>query len=254
MDGGGIDYSKTNITRENISDCADILLQLQSFSCWYNKQRPIIKQGNLLFENGCATGILGKNGAGKTTLFNAIAGILNGVSYEKCVYLGDSITLNSVDFKQCRILSFAEDHSFPTWNLEYYISFMSSAYRVKLKPALVHELIDGFQVGRYVHAPFHELSSGNRKKCNLIAAFALQRPLLILDEPTDFLDFEATEYVYQLIRRRTKCGLCTVVSSHIAQTFTRCCEYLYIISDGEISTRYRTPATADAIVALLSGN
>jgi len=50
----------------------------------------------------------------------------------------------------------------------------------------VDDLLDRF--GLDPHRPFHELSTGNRRKVGLVLAFMNRPDVLILDEPTSGLD------------------------------------------------------------------
>ena len=47
--------------------------------------------------------------------------------------------------------------------------------------------------------PMHALSDGQRQRVMLARAVAQDTPLMLLDEPTNFLDFQATQEVFQLL-------------------------------------------------------
>ena len=100
--------------------------------------------------------------------------------------------------------------------------------------------------------PSPRLSSGSRKKANLIAAFYLTPPLLFLDEPVDFLDFAATEFLYRCINDAVASGRSVLLSSHIAESFTRCTRRLYVLSAGRMTGPFFTPEDSDAVAALVS--
>ena len=125
--------------------------------------------------------------------------------------------------------------------------FGALRYRGRLE-----ELIEGFDYGRYRTTAFSRLSSGSRKKANLIAAFYLTTPLLFLDEPVDFLDFAATEFLYRSINDAAASGRSVLLSSHIAESFTRCTRRLYVLSAGRMTGPFSTPEDSDAVAALVS--
>ena len=56
------------------------------------------------------------------------------------------------------------------------------------------ELVRGFYFKDYVGTLLKDPSTGNQKKAFLITTFAQKRPLLLLDEPVNGLDFQSTEY------------------------------------------------------------
>ena len=45
----------------------------------------------------------------------------------------------------------------------------------------------------------HALSDGQRQRVMLARAVAQDTPIMLLDEPTNFLDFQATQEVFQLL-------------------------------------------------------
>ena len=88
----------------------------------------------------------------------------------------------------------------------------AAAYKKKLPD--VSKLVRGFHFEDYVDTLLKDLSTGNKKKAFLITAFALKQPLLLLDEPVNGLDFQSTEYLYQLIAGYKEYGT-ALFSSHI---------------------------------------
>lgn len=78
-----------------------------------------------------------------------------------------------------------------------------------------------------------ELSTGNLKKVYLITAFAL-RPALLLDEPINGLDFQSTEYLYQLIAEYKQYGT-ILFSSHILESICFTSDRVLVLEHGKIS-------------------
>jgi putative ABC transporter ATP-binding protein albC len=74
-------------------------------------------------------------------------------------------------------------------------------------------------------------------------------PLLILDEPVDGLDFEGTEFLYDSLNAYRDTGS-VLMSSHVAESFTRCCDHLYVLDGGDLSRPYPLDPATD-IRALL---
>ncbi|AWB81644.1 hypothetical protein C3B44_04085 [Corynebacterium yudongzhengii] len=85
----------------------------------------------------------------------------------------------------------------------------------------------------------------------MICAFALSAPLLILDEPVDFLDFTGTEFLYDSILSYADQDHSVFMSSHIAESFVRCCDSMYVLQNGELSRQRQVPNRAEDIVHLL---
>ena len=73
------------------------------------------------------------------------------------------------------------------------------------------------------------MSTGNKKKVFLITGFYLKRPLLILDEPFDGLDFDSTEFLYKVLVQYKSYGS-ILMTSHIAESISRVC----FLEDGHL--------------------
>ena len=50
-------------------------LNIKGLNVWYKKDKPVIKDTNLLVPNHSVVGLIGRNGAGKTTLLKALSSV-----------------------------------------------------------------------------------------------------------------------------------------------------------------------------------
>jgi peptide/nickel transport system ATP-binding protein len=66
-----------------------------------------------------------------------------------------------------------------------------------------------------------QLSGGQKQRLNLLRAFALETPLIILDEPLSALDFESIDRVLGLIRDARALGRAILLISHNEDIFDR---------------------------------
>ncbi len=66
-----------------------------------------------------------------------------------------------------------------------------------------------------------QLSGGQKQRLNLLRAFALETPLIILDEPLSALDFESIDRVLGLIRDARARGRAMLLISHNEDIFDR---------------------------------
>ncbi|WP_297190184.1 ATP-binding cassette domain-containing protein [uncultured Corynebacterium sp.] len=209
---------------------------------------PVVRVGGMNAEKGVVTGLLGANGSGKSTLMKGLSGLLPLASIEKLECDGEEMSIE--EFKPRRITVFTEDRSFAQWTFKRYMEFVAGAYRVR-ELSRLDELIEGFEFREFVDTPLGNLSSGNAKKARLIAAFAVEREYLILDEPVDALDFFATEFLYQEITAARERGTAVLMSSHIFESLKECADCLYIVASGEVSGQFAVPETRKELAELL---
>jgi ABC-2 type transport system ATP-binding protein len=137
-------------------------------------------------EEGCILGILGKNGAGKTTLFESL--------YQSLKFSG-SITWNN-ERLQRKMVSYleTENYFYPYITGEEYLSYFASA-----KESEISKIIEKFNFPLKKYVQYY--SSGMKKKLALIGMLMLDKPIHILDEPFNGVDFEGVHILYDIIRQ-----------------------------------------------------
>jgi ABC-2 type transport system ATP-binding protein len=100
----------------------------------------------------------------------------------------------------------------PRYTATEVIAFFG-ALRGGVDEAVVNQLLERFDLDP--NRPVRELSTGNRRKVGIVAAFAHRPDLLILDEPTAGLDPLLQYEFQQLLRQAVDGGATVFLSSHI---------------------------------------
>ena len=209
------------------------MLDISQINIWYKPEKNVINSTHLSIDENSVVGLLGINGAGKSTLINTISDVHEKYTADKITFRGQSIRFSDEVFKLNRYIVFTDEQAFMYWTFRDYISFISKAYQRKPDDSYVEYLINGFNFGEYTKHELKDLSTGNKKKVFLITGFALRLPLLILDEPLDGLDFTSSEFLYEAINGYKQYGS-ILMSSHIAESFEKTCDYILLLSDGRI--------------------
>lgn len=205
------------------------LLSLRNLSAWYVPGRPVLSGVSLDLAAHEVVGLLGRNGAGKTTLFQTLAGLLPGCCLDRAAWQGREIAFRDEGFKRNRYLVFAEENAFSYFTFRDYLAYAADAYGVPVPE--VSALVEGFRFGTCTQVLFRELSTGNRKKAALITAFALRPKLLLLDEPVNGLDFQSTEFLYQLIGSYRQVGT-LLFSSHVLESLCLTADRVLVLEGG----------------------
>lgn len=198
------------------------MLTIKDLSVNYNN-KIALKNISFKAKKSETIGILGKNGAGKTTLFNAIAGYVN---FKGNIFFGDKgIKPNQVSYLE------TENYFYPYIKGSEYLNFFKET-----KKDTLSQLAEIFSIplDEYVH----NYSTGMKKKIAIIANYILGKPLLILDEPFNGLDFESVENLYLLINKINGSKTTILISSHILETLLNCCDKIILIEEGKIKKEY----------------
>lgn len=188
----------------------------------------VIDQLDWATGTGKVHGLVGMNGAGKTTLFRLITG---GLTSKR----GNLIFKKKpLDYNDC---AFMETHPvfYPMITGKEYLQ----VFTLKNKH---------FDIGKWnaiFNLPLNEVvdnySTGMQKKLSLMSIMALNRPLLILDEPFNGLDFEAVKITRRIIQKLAENGKTIILSSHIPETLTQVCDTLSMMDKGKIVFQLSKP-------------
>lgn len=228
------------------------LLTVKGLTAWYTRGQPVLDLDLLTIPGNTIVGLLGANGSGKTTLINCLSGV-----HEQCrvdeVRNGDRLAgFTDRVFQSARYTVFTEHSGFRYWTLTSYLAFLAKTYARPMETDVIERLVDGFMFGPFRDKTIGSLSTGNKKKAFLIAGLALRLPLLMLDEPVDGLDFEGTEFLYTAINEYRDHGS-VFMSSHIAESFERCCDQLYLLRVGALDGPVDDEASLRDVRHLLEG-
>jgi ABC-type multidrug transport system ATPase subunit len=184
---------------------------------------------------GQICGVLGPNGAGKTTLFRLLMGILKATSGVLAVDGLDAFE-DRVELKR-RIGYLPDEPAFYT--------FLSARETLQLSAGMhgldiaatmkrVEPLIERLQLADEIDNFAEEFSRGMKKKLGLLLALLHEPKLLILDEPTNGLDVEATHLFYDLIRDLAAQGRTVLFSTHLMDQVARTASHVVVIDHGEV--------------------
>lgn len=197
------------------------MLEITNLSFGYSKTL-VIDQLDWSPGPGKVHGLVGMNGAGKTTLFRLITGSLTSKS-GNLVFKGKPI-----NYSECGLM---ETHPI------FYPMITGREYLQVFTLKNKHFDIDKWNA--VFNLPLNEVvdnySTGMQKKLSFMGVIALNRPLLILDEPFNGLDFEAVKITQRILQKLSESGKTIVVSSHIPETLIQICDTLSMMDKGKIA-------------------
>ncbi|MDQ7072798.1 MAG: ABC transporter ATP-binding protein [Gammaproteobacteria bacterium] len=165
--------------------------------------------------------VLGANGAGKSTLLKALLGIIKPT-------MGD-ITINQQAVSQLSQKQRAQQISYvpQAHNQQFdltvidFIKMSRYAYHTALSDwanddqSAFEQAIDITHTEAFLHRHIQTLSGGERQRIMIAAALCQQASLILLDEPTSFLDPHYQAEVHQLIRQlNQQHGISVIEVSH----------------------------------------
>jgi len=172
------------------------LLNISNLKKSYS-EKQVLKGVNLNVKKGEILGFVGANGAGKTTTLNIITGMLD---YESGVVEINGLNQTAgLDYKKQYFFIPDTVNVFKNVSGLDWIHFLMNLYEIEENNKL-EEYVQVFQMQESIDKPIGTYSYGMLHKMSLIAAFTINPPIIIMDEPLNGLDPNAVVVFKDLIK------------------------------------------------------
>jgi len=218
-----------------------IMIELKNISFAYDKGAPVLSNVSLKVRHGEFVGILGPNGSGKTTLLKIIAGALRPAAGDVLIE-GRGIGSLRHRERARRIAIVAQENPIP---------FSFTALEVVLMGRAPYLPLFGFESGqdiltaknameatdvlRLADRSVQELSGGEKQRVIVARALTQQAKLLLLDEPTTFLDIRHQVELYRLIKKKNmEEGLTVITVVHDINFASAFCNRIVLLKKGSV--------------------
>jgi len=184
--------------------------------------------------DGEIVGLLGPNGAGKTTTIDMLIGILKPTA--------GKISIFGKPFEQNRgeilgEMNFSAAYINLPWKMKVWENLYTFGrlYNIADYKSKTNELLKEFMLEDLRDKFMRDLSSGQQARVYLCKAFINDPKLLLLDEPTAFMDPDVADTLRKLIVKKVQERKTTVVfTSHNMAEVTDICDRVIFLQHGKI--------------------
>lgn len=187
------------------------------------KNQKVLNVSNLYIDESNITGLLGANGSGKSTLLRIIAGLENPKSGEIKSALSKKDI--SILLPEPVLLKRSVKQNF-IFALKAYDDIKDS-YDERINMALCMVGLDS----SFLKKKHYELSSGQTTRLAFALLIATRRKFMLLDEPTNSIDFMSSKLFARAIQMlNQKYGCSFLIASHDEKWLSEICDenvYLY---------------------------
>lgn len=224
-------------------------IELHDLTLGYG-ERVLFEGANIGFGWGEFTALIGRNGTGKSTLLRTIAGLARPMGGGVSV---DGVSLASMSAREVASrISFVSTDEVRTANLRVsdvvglgrapytnWIGTLSAGDKARVVEALALVGMKDFAA-----KTMDTLSDGERQRVMIARALAQDTPIILLDEPTAFLDLPNKYEICLLLRELAhKQGKSIIFSTHDLSIALELCDTMAMIENGRFHY-----GTADSLV------
>ena len=189
---------------------------------------------SFVVHQGEFAGLVGPNGAGKTTIIHMMLGLISPNAGSVRLF-GKSLDADREQILQR--LNFTSPYmSFPVHlTVLENLKVFAGIYKVRNPTKTIGELLERFGIDRLRDKPIARLSSGETVRVGLCKAFLNNPELLLLDEPTAYLDPQAAAQVREVLLDLQKSrGITILYTSHNMHEVQYLCDRIIFLSQGSI--------------------
>ncbi len=168
-------------------------------------------------------GLLGPNGAGKSTTFKMLCGLLKPTSGEARVVGLD--LRNAASHAKLQLGYMAQKFSlYSLLSVQQNLDFFSGVYQLsgKTKRQRIAEMVETFDLDRYLKASPDTLPLGFKQRLALACALMHRPPVLFLDEPTSGVDPITRREFWTHINGLVRKGVTILVTTHFMDEAEYC--------------------------------
>nr|KEP22936.1 ABC transporter [Georgenia sp. SUBG003] len=209
---------------------------------------PVCPPVDLTVRPGEAVAVVGANGTGKSTLLRTVTGQLEplGGSVE---LLGGPADEGAVEVRAAVARDLGDDAFFPALTVREHLLLTCHGHGVQDPADVADELLEEFGLLGRADALPTALSSGQRRRLLLAAAFARPRSLLVLDEPEQRLDAGMRDHLTRRLVEEREAGGAVLLATHDPAVVAGAATSVVLLGESAVRT-VGTAAGAAAIAAL----
>ena len=199
--------------------------------------RTVVKGVSMEVEQGEIVGFLGPNGAGKTTSFYMITGQI--VPNDGRIFLDDEDITGLPMYQRAQkgIGYLPQEASvFRKMSVEDNImSVMEMSHMPKAeRKERLENLIDEFNLSKVRKSKGIQLSGGERRRCEIARALAIDPKFILLDEPFAGVDPIAVEDIQYIIAKLKYKNIGVIITDHNVGETLAITDRAYLLYEGTI--------------------
>lgn len=214
------------------------IIEIENLSFGYTPQSTILKNISFEVKPGTFLVIAGPNGAGKSTLLNLMCGMLRPSSGTIRI---DSKEIESYETETiAKKVAVVRQEFTPVFGFSVFETvlmartpyFNKFGFESQTDKRIVNEALQATDTDQFALRLLRNLSGGERQRVFIARALAQDTPVLLLDEPTSFLDLKHQVKIYDLLKAaQLEKGKTIVAVTHDINLAAQYCDEILLLRE-----------------------
>jgi ABC-type cobalamin/Fe3+-siderophores transport system ATPase subunit len=221
----------------------DLVIEITDLVAGYSK-RPVLNGLTLQVKAGDCIGVTGANGIGKTTLFKVILGLLRPAQGKVIVFGHELTNEKERRWARCQLgyipqqtppgklpISVHDAVLLGRWGQSFGFGKKPGRQDAQITTAILRRI----GLAHKEECDCRYLSGGEQQKVAIARALAREATVLLMDEPTTFLDPAARLELLSLVKNlKTEQGLTFLIISHEPGHLEQLADDVLVMSEGKL--------------------
>lgn len=196
------------------------------------KKKKILKDIDIVFEEGKIHGVIGRNGSGKTVLMKCICGFVRPTQGE--IRVRDVVIGKETDFPK-DIGLIIETPGFIPYYTGYRNLKLLAYLNRKITAKEIQQAMAEAGLDYRLKLPVKKYSLGMRQRLGIAQAIMEQPSILILDEPFNGLDKDGVRDMREYFLKLKEQGRTVILVSHSAEDIDILCDTVAEMDKGVLT-------------------
>lgn len=197
----------------------------------FSSRRFKLEPVNFRIRPGTITGIVGKNGSGKTTLLRLLHGDMRPASGE--VFMDGKPVSSYRPIELSRKVSILYQEMYEPFSFSVRDIMNVAGYSREESVSSYMNALEELGVANLADVAFTSLSGGERRLATIAASIYQDAEIMLLDEPTSYLDIDNQITVHEILNSLRDQGKTMVVVMHDLNAIEAVCDDVIMLRNGE---------------------
>lgn len=218
-----------------------MIISLSQLSVGYSSSHPVISDISVELHSGQLACLIGENGIGKSTLLKTLTGFLPKLKGRLLLDNRDIESFSQQELARQVSIVLTQKPDVQNLTIEEIIGLGRSPYtgffgRLRAEDRLVvDDAIAAMGIEKLRGRMIQTLSDGERQKVMIAKALAQETSVILLDEPTAFLDFPSKVDTFQSLRNMAhERDKLILLSTHDLELAVRFADSLIEVKSGSL--------------------